>query len=266
MPFDWQTILAALGGRQPGALGPGGPITGTQQGGPMGQPIQPMAQMAPSSMTPQQGGGAGLLGAGGGGLGLLGAGAAMLNASGPSATPTGFGKSLGQGLSGFVQGSMADRDLAFQQKQQDSLAQIANIIARQGMGSGAAGGQSQGRQPVMLNPMAGGGPGNVTTLPSGAPGIPNFMAGAMPGAMGAPPQLPPNATGTAVSPGMPQGGMPSMLQGMPARFGMPSGGSPGAMGGQIPMGFPGLGGGQYAQQGQNPFLAMMLARRQQGMA
>lgn len=257
MPFDWQTILAALGGRQPGALGPGGPITGTQQGGPMGQPMQPMAQMAPGrSTTPQQGSGAGLLGAGGGGLGLLGAGAAMLNASGPSATPTGFGKSLGQGLSGFVQGSMADRDLAFQQKQQDSLAQIADIMARQGGGTS----QQQGKSPVML-----GLPPDAPNLPSGAPAIPNFMArpvmqgvtGGMP--TGAP-QLPTNTPSAPAS--------PAALAAMP--LGMPMGGIPvgasGTIAGGAPMAPPAMVGGPYMPQGQNPFISMLLARRRQGMA
>lgn len=263
MPFDWQSIMAALGGRQPGMMSQGGPITGSQQGGPIGQPMQNMPQLAPGSTTPAQGVGGGFLGGGGGGLGLLGAGAAMLNASGPSKTPTNFGQMLGQGLGGFVQGSMADRDMAFQQQQQDSLAKIADIVARKGGGLGQ--GQGQGNAPRLLPGAMTGLQPNVPTLPSGAPAIPAFMANALqPGSV---PPLPPNPmlAGSAPQqvPGVPPPtALSSGMAPIPPQTGIPNqfgGGLP--AGGFQPQGIPAGAGGLYAQQRQNPFLALMMQRR-----
>lgn len=166
MPFDLQSILAAMG-MGGGAAGGGSQLPlGAMQGlggfmtgaGPSGAtPASAMGiNTGPSQVptpSPAQGGGglAGILGlapnalggfaspggVGGSGLGgpmsLLSAGANMLNSSGPG--NAGLGSILGSGIGGFVAGGQADQKNALQQQQQIAMQKIAEQLMKQPSGA-----------------------------------------------------------------------------------------------------------------------------------
>lgn len=236
MPFDLQSILAALGmgggaagGGSPlplGAMqglggfmtgaGPGGATPASSMGintGPAQVPTPPPAPSSGSGLAslfglkPDALGGFGSpSGVGGTGLGgpmsLLGAGASMLNASGPG--NAGLGSIIGSGIGGFMQGGQLDRTNALQQQQQAALQRLADQIMK--LPSGAQPAASQ-------------------TSPTGAPAA-------------TPASGPPMITAPRPAPQVP---------------GAPPVPGPGAMGGGMP-----LGGGQ---QQPNPFIQMMLQKR-----
>lgn len=234
MPFDWQSLMAMLGG---GQTSPGGPITGSQAGGPMGGQMQPTPQMAPGStgIPIAAPGGGGLMG--GGYMGPLAAAAGMLNASGPSRMPVGLGQVMGQGLTGMLQGGQLDQQQALQQQQQESLQRIGQQLSQPITGGG--------RPPVMMPPMVGSsGAGAPGAIPLGPPQPTGPVAMPSPGG-GGPVAMPsPGGGGTGRIPFFPSQQQPNVpqstaLASMPGLAQMPS-----------------------MRQQANPFIALM---RQRGM-
>lgn len=231
MPFDLQSILAALGmGGGPqlplGSMqGMGGFMAGNAPAanagvntGPTQVPTPPPAPSAPGlaglfGLSPDAlkgfGSPGGISGSGlAGPLSLLGAGASMLNASGPG--NAGLGSIVGSGIGGLMAGAGADRAQSLQEQQQAALQRIAEQLMK----------QPSGAQPAASS--------TTPIAPPPAPPVPVMNAARpAPQVPGAPPA--PGITGQAV------------------------------MGGGMPMGG---GGGQQP----NPFIQMMLQRRMGRMA
>lgn len=200
MPFDLQSILAAIGNGTGGGFMQGPPVSGPQGGGlPMGPGAvaAPMPTPTAAPAPPAAGGGGlaslfgmppgslggvgsptGINGSGiGGPMGLLGAGASMLNASGPG--NAGLGSIIGSGIGGLVQGSQLDQAKSLQQQQQAALARIAEQLMRQPSGAQpSAAATSPGAMPGVAPPMpAAGRP--TPTIPGATP-APMPASGGMP--------------------------------------------------------------------------------------
>lgn len=214
-------------GQQFGGQLPPGPSTA--QGGPGAQmnPTAPMAPPPQAQSSPFMGGM----------MGPMAAAVNMLQASGPSRMPVGLGQIFGQGLSGFMGGSMADRQMQMDQQSQQNMAKIAQLLMQ---GQGGQGPQ-QGRPPTMMgqSPVTGT-PAPPTTPIPGNP--PVDMTGAGPS---------PQAAFFGYAPGM---GMPSSMGGIRPQGMMGAGGPPGG-----PPGQPGQ------QQQMSPMMAMLMRRRGMGM-
>lgn len=196
--------------------------------------MNPTAPMAPPPQAQSPGGGMG----GMGWMGPMAAAVNMLQASGPSRMPTGLGQIFGQGLSGFMGGSMADRQMQMDQQSQQNMAKIAQLLMQ---GQGGQGAPQQGRPPTMMGqPSPPGTPAPPTTPIPGNP--PVDMTGAGPS---------PQAAFYGYAPGM---GMPSSLGGIRPQGMMGMGGPPSA-----PPGQPGQ------QQQISPMMAMLMRRHGMGM-